>query len=333
MKQVRVLKIVVALPSDVQAERDMIPAIVDELNKGIADERGVRLEVYRWETDAYPGFHPEGPQGLIDPVLRIDDCDLLIGIFWKHFGTPTKDVQSGTAYEILTAYESWKKQHRPQIMIYFNEKPHTPRSTEEIEQWKRVLQFKDDFPQQGLWWTYKGKNQFKDLLRNHLTQFIRREIRPPTETTASATPQRLKILFLAANPEDTARLRLDEEFRSIDEALRKAEFRDQFEIVLHWAVRVDDLQECLLRHKPHLVHFSGHGSGAAGIILGDRAGGSHLVSAHALSCVFELLTDNIRWVVLGSGLVGLFTRILVAEFACFLSSSKLSYFRIEQSMI
>jgi hypothetical protein len=41
MKQARILKIVVASPGDVQAERDMIPAIVDELNKGIADERGV----------------------------------------------------------------------------------------------------------------------------------------------------------------------------------------------------------------------------------------------------------------------------------------------------
>jgi hypothetical protein len=57
MKQARILKIVVASPGDVQAERDMIPAIIEELNKGIADERGVRLEVYRWETDA-PGFHP-----------------------------------------------------------------------------------------------------------------------------------------------------------------------------------------------------------------------------------------------------------------------------------
>lgn len=78
MKQVRVLKIVVASPSDVQAERDMITAIVDELNKGIADERGVRLEVYRWETDAYPAFHAQGPQGQIDSCLRIEDCDLVL---------------------------------------------------------------------------------------------------------------------------------------------------------------------------------------------------------------------------------------------------------------
>lgn len=35
----------------------------------------------------------------------------------------------------------------------------------------------------------------------------------------------IKILFLAANPTDTDRLRLDEEVRAIDEALRESEQR------------------------------------------------------------------------------------------------------------
>lgn len=115
MKQVNISKIVVASPSDVQAERDMIPAIVDELNKGIAGERGVRLEVYRWETDAYPAFHPQGPQGQIDSCFRIEDCDLLIGIFWKRFGTPVLDANSGTEHEIQVATETWK--HRSHLQI------------------------------------------------------------------------------------------------------------------------------------------------------------------------------------------------------------------------
>lgn len=48
------------------------------LNRGIAAERGLRLEVYRWETDASPGFHADGPQGLIDSVICIEDCDVLM---------------------------------------------------------------------------------------------------------------------------------------------------------------------------------------------------------------------------------------------------------------
>ena len=173
MKQVRVLRIVVASPSDVQAERDMIPAIVDELNKGIADERGVRLEVYRWETDAYPAFHPQGPQGQIDSCLRIEDCDLLIAIFWKRFGTPVLDAQSGTEHEIRLALESCEKLGRPQLMIYFNQAPHEPRSQAEKDQWQQVLDFKQTLSQKVLWWEYNSKDQFRYFVRQHLTQFIR----------------------------------------------------------------------------------------------------------------------------------------------------------------
>lgn len=78
MQQVQILRIVVASPGDVPAERNALPAIVEELNHGIAAEHGLRLELSRWETDAHPGFHAEGPQGLIDAILRIEDCDVLL---------------------------------------------------------------------------------------------------------------------------------------------------------------------------------------------------------------------------------------------------------------
>ncbi|MFB2837792.1 effector-associated domain EAD1-containing protein [Floridanema evergladense] len=110
----------------------------------------------------------------------------------------------------------------------------------------------------------------------------------------------IKILFLAANPSDTTRLKLERESRSIDRALRQAEFRDRFEIIQHWAVRVGDLQELLLRHKPDIVHFSGHGSAASEIILEDNLGKSHPVSVRALSQLFCILKDNIRCVVLNA---------------------------------
>jgi len=110
----------------------------------------------------------------------------------------------------------------------------------------------------------------------------------------------IKILFLAANPTDTTPLRLDEEIRSIDQALRQGEFRDQVKLEQHWAVRVTDLQSLLLRHQPHIVHFSGHGSEASEIILEDNAGKSRPVSPQALSTVFSLLKDNIRCVILNA---------------------------------
>jgi hypothetical protein len=110
----------------------------------------------------------------------------------------------------------------------------------------------------------------------------------------------IKILFLAANPQDTGQLRLDEEIREIKQAILQAAFRDEFTIEQEWAVRVSDLQGHLLRHQPDIVHFSGHGSEASEIILEDDDGNSQEVPARALSKLFEIFKDNIRCVVLNA---------------------------------
>src|ERR1051326_690834 len=117
MEQVSLLRVVASSPGDVQEERDRLSLIIEELNRGVARSRGLRLEVIRWEKDAYPGFHTDGPQGLIDPVLRIEDADLFIGIFWKRFGTPTMGAQSGTEYEFRRAHKAWSEQGSPHIKI------------------------------------------------------------------------------------------------------------------------------------------------------------------------------------------------------------------------
>ena len=110
----------------------------------------------------------------------------------------------------------------------------------------------------------------------------------------------IKILFLAANPKDTQPLRLDAEVRAIDLSLQRAEFRDKFELRQHWAVKVMDIQEYLLRHKPDIVHFSGHGSRTSEVILENVSGNSQPVSPRALGQLFSVLKDNIKCVVLNA---------------------------------
>jgi len=109
----------------------------------------------------------------------------------------------------------------------------------------------------------------------------------------------IKILFLAANPLDSVRLRTDEEARAIDQALRQAENRN-FVISGHGAVRIDDLQELLLRHNPDIVHFSGHGAEAQALILQGANGHGVEVSGAALRQLFGLLKGNIRCIVLNA---------------------------------
>ncbi|GEM_PF-3967358 len=70
---------------------------------------------------------------------------------------------------------------------------------------------------------------------------------------------KIKALFLAANPNGTTKLALDEEIREITQKIRLAENRDLLDVISVWAVRPDDLLQYLNQHKPQIVHFSGHG--------------------------------------------------------------------------
>lgn len=111
---------------------------------------------------------------------------------------------------------------------------------------------------------------------------------------------KIKILLFASSPVDTSRIRLDQEIREIEERIQLAKHRDRFELIPQMAVRPADVQHALLRHQPHIVHFSGHGSETAGIILEDNLGKSKALSKEALADLFDILRDNIRIVVMNA---------------------------------
>ncbi|MEN8040976.1 MAG: hypothetical protein ABFR95_05680, partial [Actinomycetota bacterium] len=107
-----------------------------------------------------------------------------------------------------------------------------------------------------------------------------------TQTPGDASQSRerpVTVLFWAANPVDTAQLRLDEEVRTIDERLRASEHRDRFDLRTQWAVRYSDLSEGLLRYQPEIVHFSGHGDPNGLLLFESDDGNSHTVSIDALA--------------------------------------------------
>ncbi|MEM7773147.1 MAG: effector-associated domain EAD1-containing protein [Cyanobacteria bacterium P01_A01_bin.37] len=108
-----------------------------------------------------------------------------------------------------------------------------------------------------------------------------------------------RVLFLAANPQDTAYLKLDSEAREIQEGLRLSAHRNRFELVSKWAVQTDDLRRALLEHDPHIIHFSGHGKGEQGITLDDGQGKSKLVSGDTLARLFKQF-QNIECVLLNT---------------------------------
>jgi hypothetical protein len=108
------------------------------------------------------------------------------------------------------------------------------------------------------------------------------------------------VLFLAASPTDQDRLRLDKEAREIDASLRSTDFRDKFKIEQHWAVRASDFQSVLLRYRPHVVHFSGHGTKSGELIVENDFGDGTPVPPDGLGRLFGILQDRVKCVVLSA---------------------------------
>jgi hypothetical protein len=121
----------------------------------------------------------------------------------------------------------------------------------------------------------------------------------PQSAPAPRLEKKITILFLAANPKNTDRLRLDEEVRTIDERLRLAQYRDKFNLEQRWAVRTGDILDAMLRYKPDIVHFSGHGSADGALIFEDASGAAKPVSAAALGALFHAL-EGVRCVVMNA---------------------------------
>jgi len=144
---------------------------------------------------------------------------------------------------------------------------------------------------------------------------------PPGEPKGGAM-QNVKILFLAANPSGTDPLALDQEAREIEAKIRASKHRDSLELITKWAVRPDDLLQYLNQHRPHVVHFSGHGSPSDEIILNDEHGQPKPVSKAALQKLFRVLKDNIRVVVLNACFSRPQARAIVGEIDCAIGMTK-----------
>jgi hypothetical protein len=109
-----------------------------------------------------------------------------------------------------------------------------------------------------------------------------------------------KILFLAANPTTTSALALGRELRSIEERIGAGKPRDNLQLSTRWAVRAGDLQRALLEERPHVLHFSGHGSPREQLILEDDTGAAARVDKDAFVDLVGILRDDLRLIVLNA---------------------------------
>jgi hypothetical protein len=161
----RVYRILIASPSDVDEEREIVTRAIQEWNDLHSYSRKVALLPLRWETHTAPEYGTR-PQEVINRVI-VDQCDLLVGIFWTRIGSPTGDAESGTLEEIERVARAGKP-----VMLYFSRIGIDP-GVLDLGQVERLKQFKERTSPNALTESYKSHIEFHDKFAKQLELKIR----------------------------------------------------------------------------------------------------------------------------------------------------------------
>jgi hypothetical protein len=165
----RVIRIFLSTPSDVDEERAQVANLVRDINETVqflTPSQDVRFELVQYQTHAFPDVG--APQEVIDRQIPVD-YDLYLGIMWKRAGTPTADAVSGTVHEFDHAFKHRQTHGWPVIMFFFcDEKLDFPQQDEEVEQLQQVLAFRKRLASIGYTVTYATRDGFRDDLRPRL---------------------------------------------------------------------------------------------------------------------------------------------------------------------
>jgi hypothetical protein len=174
-RAVRQLKVFAASPNDVASHRESLKEIIDELNKGVASDKGISLEFVTWRDVSPDIGRPE--QIILDQIGKFD---IFIGIMARRFGTGTGKYEAGTEEEYYAAYNRFAATGGPRILFYFSqESGPPPRSAEELEQLTAVLRFRQSIQDQGLFKEFSNHKEFVDYARRDLTSVVINWDRPP----------------------------------------------------------------------------------------------------------------------------------------------------------
>ena len=169
MYTANVVKVMIASPSDVDDERDIIRRVVQDWNAAHSELQGLVLMPVGWDTHATPEAGSR-PQAIINKQL-LATSDLLVAVFWTRIGSPTGAAISGTVEEITAHVE----RGRP-AMIYFSARPIAPHHVD-AKQFESLRRFRDRFKKQALVEEYEDVNQFKTTFTRQLAQTVNANFR------------------------------------------------------------------------------------------------------------------------------------------------------------
>lgn len=192
----QVFRILLASPSDVMSEREIAVRTIQEWNDLNAAERQLVLLPLRWETHSAPEYGKR-PQEIINRQV-VDNCDLVVGIFWTRIGSPTGIAESGTIEEIERVANYGKP-----VMLYFSQAKQDPDKLD-LEQLIKLRDFKKKTFPKALVESYVDAIEFKEKLSKQieiqLRTILAERAEPDILTNAESPGTDIELHF--SNPDD-----------------------------------------------------------------------------------------------------------------------------------
>lgn len=190
-----VISLFVAGASDVATELTVIRGVIDEWNTTHAADRATYITLTSWKDSAHPEAGTE-PQAIINRQV-LDSADIVVGVFWTRFGTPTATAGSGTEEEIERSIAAGKT-----VMVYFSDRP-IPPSLLDAVQYGRILDFKKRYATRGLYSEFSDLETFRSNFRRHLAQVVNDNLGRTTseqvhDAISIAFPEKYWVVILGA---------------------------------------------------------------------------------------------------------------------------------------
>jgi len=168
-REVKIVRLLLSSPGDVAEERERMSKAVFRFNQDSVEELGLFVKLVRWE-DMAPQIGPKA-QAVINK--QIGPYHMFSGIMWNRFGTPTDIAASGTKEEFDAAVQCWETGGRPWITFYFCDRPANFTTPEQLDQKRRVLEFRGQLNDKGVVRAFQAPQEFEDKVFDDLKRIVR----------------------------------------------------------------------------------------------------------------------------------------------------------------
>jgi tetratricopeptide (TPR) repeat protein len=198
---VKTLQIFISSPGDVYEERTLANRVIDRLQSEFIGR--LVLEPVLWEHEPLVATSTFQHQ-----IVKPSDTDVVIAILWSRLGTKLPKeftrpdgtrYNSGTEYEFEEAIEGFRKNGRPDLLVYRKTAPPSVRLDDEqelmerLEQKKKLDVFVDKWfhdkaegTLKAAFHAFESPSDFESLLENHLHKLIERQLPASVSATSEA---------------------------------------------------------------------------------------------------------------------------------------------------